>query len=384
MFGLLTSGSGWPIGVDIGGDSVKLMQLRGPSQSPAVSACALRRLSGGAVDEAELHARRVSALRELIREGAFRGRRAVMALSCEELRVKSVRLPQMPESELAQAVRWEAREQFSFEPDPDQLCFLNAGEVRVGEELRNEIILMAAPGDIVRRRVALAEEAGLRLEHIDAEPLALFRTFERLLKRREDERAVTVLVDLGRIGTRVVVARGRQVLFIKTIGIGGRDLVKTIAEQLNLSEGEADELRLKIMREQSEQAGNDESKPSAGDSLQWTVFDAVRGKVQELAQEIMLCLRYCAVTFRGLRPGEVLLTGGEAYDPALASLLDEHITTPCVLARPLRAVDVSGAPLGADRRGVLCEWGVCAGLALRKSSRQQQRDIGNARRRLSA
>jgi type IV pilus assembly protein PilM len=387
---MLSSGGSWPIGVDLGADSVKLMQLRKSGGVLSVSACARRRLPRGVSEDAdELHAQRVRLVRDLLREGGFRGRRAVMALSCDELHVKTLRLPQMPDDELPQAVRWEAAEQFSFAPASDQLCFLNAGQVRVGEELRNEIIMMAAPPEAVQARVRLAEEAGLRLESIDAEPVALFRTFERFLKRREDEKTVTVLIDLGRQSTRVVVARARQVVFVKSIGIGGRDLVRTVSEQLNLSEAEADELRLKIMREQSSGGERDapdtgERPAKPGDSVQWTVFDAVRGKVEELAREIMLCLRYCAVTFRGLRPRQVLLTGGEAYDPALLNLLNEHVSNECVLGRPLRFVDVSRVSLGADRRGVLCEWGVCTGLALRKSGEQELRESDHAERRLSA
>ncbi|MFP3936796.1 MAG: pilus assembly protein PilM [Phycisphaerae bacterium] len=384
MFGIFPSRGSWPIGIDLGSDSIKVMQLRKSGGVLSVVDCARERLPHNAsCDPGELHSQRARILEDLLRKGNFRGRRVVMALSCGDLHLKMLRLPQMPESEIPQAVRWEAAEQFDFEPRRDQLCFINAGQVRVGEELRNEIIMMAAGDEAVNSRVRLADELGLRLENIDAEPLALFRCFERLLKRREDAEAVTVLVDLGRVGTRVVVARGRDVVFVKNIDIGGRDLVGTVAEQLNLSETEADELRLKIMREQAEGGGKD--SPLAGnDSVQWTVFDSVRSKVEELAHEIMLCLRYCAVTFRGLRPKEVLLTGGEAYDPALASLLDEHLNCKSTPGRPLRFVDLSRVSLGADRRGVLCEWGVCAGLALRNAGRQSQSEEQDAKRRLSA
>ncbi|MGC9455166.1 MAG: pilus assembly protein PilM [Phycisphaerae bacterium] len=384
MIGIFSSGGSWPVGIDLGSDSVKLMQLRKSGGVLSVVDCARARLPRGIADDSdELHDHRVRVLRELLHKGNFRGRRAVMALSCEDLRIKLLRLPQMPEAELAQAVQWEASEQFDFEPRNDQLSFVNAGQVRVGEELRNEIIMMAAPANAVEARVRIADELGLRLENIDAEPLALFRSFERLLKRREDAQAVTVLVDLGRRATRVVVARGRQVVFIKNISIGGRDMVKAVAEQLNLSEAEADELRLKIMRSQGE-TGKSDSRLSADDSVQWTVFDAVRGKVEELAHEIMLCLRYCAVTFRGLRPKQVLLTGGESYDPAVVKLLNEHVSTECVLGRPLRHVDLSRVSLGADRRGVLCEWSICAGLAMRHNMDKTQSEDGDAERRLSA
>ena len=92
-------------------------------------------------------------------------------------------------------------------------------------------------------------------------------------------------------------------------------------------------------------------------------MDAIRGDVEELAREIALCLRYCSVTFRGLRPKEVTLTGGQAYDSAMVRLLSEQLGVPCEVGQPLKGIDMSAVDLGGDRRGMFAEWGVCAGLA---------------------
>jgi Tfp pilus assembly PilM family ATPase len=78
-----------------------------------------------------------------------------------------------------------------------------------------------------------------------------------------------------------------------------------------------------------------------------------------------LCLRYCSVTFRGVRPSSVMLTGGEAHDPAVVSLLAEQLNIPCQVGQPLRGIDVSSVDLGGDRRSNLAEWTLCAGLAAR-------------------
>ena len=161
----------------------------------------------------------VAAVREMLREGGFRGRRVISALSCEQLAIKSVRLPQLPEEELADAIQWEAKERFGFEVEPGQLSYIRAGLVRQGTETREEIILLAAPPGTVDAHLELLGEMGLTAEHIEAQPVALFRVLERFLRRGADSEAVSVILDLGRAAVRVVVARGRRIVFIKSIDI---------------------------------------------------------------------------------------------------------------------------------------------------------------------
>jgi hypothetical protein len=92
---------------------------------------------------------------------------------------------------------------------------------------------------------------GLVAEHIDAEPLATFRPFERLLRRKADERSISVILDMGYSGTRIVVAQGREIVLIKRIDIGGKKFTEAIAKQLNLPFEEACDLREQMMRDQT-------------------------------------------------------------------------------------------------------------------------------------
>ena len=154
---------------------------------------------------------------------------------------------------------------------------------------------------------------------------------------------------------------------------------------------EASELRMRVMKEQSRQPREDAAAPAepsseprdTKDALRWTMFDAVRGEVEALAKEIALCLRYCSVTFRGLRFVTVTFTGGEAYEPALRELIGQHLNLPCVIGQPLRGVDVSGLDLG-NRRGHLAEWAVCTGLALRGTAAGNFNEDEHGDDRLSA
>ena len=371
MWNLLRNKS-WPIGLDIGTDSIKMLQVRKVGAVLGVCACGRWRFPESVGGDAS--ARRkltIEAVRQMLRQGNFRGRRVVSCLSCSQLSIKNIRLPHVEEDQMRQAVESEARERFPFDVTLDQLAYLNAGQIRQGTEVRDEIILMAARREAVEDHLQMLADMGLTPVYIESEPIALFRVFERFLRRKADEPSVTVVVDIGRSATRVIIARGRQIVFVKNIDIAGRHLTAAVAKQLNLSLEEALDLRLRSMSGQ-EDAAPAPAAPEGGaraekdpNSLNWTLRDAIRGETEALAREIALCLRYCSVTFRGIRPDRVNLPGGEAYDPALAQLLGEHLSVECVVAQPLRGIDVSPVDFGTDRRGMLSEWAVAVGLAIR-------------------
>jgi type IV pilus assembly protein PilM len=245
------------------------------------------------------------------------------------------------------------------------------------------VILMAVPVERIRSHLDMLAEARLRPLHIEAEPLALFRAYQRFLRRAADESHVSVIVDIGLACTRVVVARGATTILVKTVGLGGHKLNESVAKELGLNYEEASHFRRRLGDQKSPQdlAGSQD----AGERVEWSVLDAIRGQAEELAREISLCLRYCSVTFRGLRPAQMTLTGGESYDPALVKLLDEGLDFECVMGEPLRGVDLGTAAMGSDRRGLLTEWSVAAGLALRTlMDNGRSRKAGDETSRLSA
>jgi len=354
-----------PIGLDVGAGGVKMLQLgRSGDKRYVVSAgrWPFPPTPQEYTADPQQH-RRMAAqgIGELLRKGSFRGRDVVSCLRAVQMSVKNVRLPHMPEHELTNAVVWECQERFGFDVSPDRVPYVNAGEVRQGTEVRDEIILMGVSAETIAEHLEMLSEARLHPIHIDAEAACLFRTYQRFLRRAEDESIISVIVDIGVGATKVIVARGSTIVLIKATDIAGHQFNESVAKELGLSYDEAVHLRRRGFRGQA--VGEAGAGPASG--VEWSVFDAIREQVQALAREISLCLRYCSVTFRGLRPETITLTGGEAHDATLMRLLAEHLDCECVVGDPLRGIDLGDVDLGGDRRGPLTEWSVATGLALR-------------------
>jgi len=400
-----------PIGLDIGHSSVKMIQLAVSGGYRSVVAAAKTAIDPGLNGDKE--ARRsfvVSAVKRMLADGGFRGRNVVSCLSNDSLRISNLRLGRTDTERIEQAVKKEMQPRFGLDPDKDIVNYIVAGDVRHGDEIRSELILLAVDSETVKDHIDMLTEAGLRLVAVDAIPCALFRGFERLLQRQEDKEQTTVFVDVGGRFTTVVFGRAGEISFIKQVPIGGERFNQEVAAKLGVDISGAQTLRMTLRAErlagagswgltcdktdgdnqtQQEQDGAPEhalpqvraedsfavelenSRPFDGirqrldTSTRQAVVDAVSAVAEELAKEISLCFRYYTVTFRGKRVERAVFAGGGAYEDILLNVLRRQLTVEIEVAQPLKGFNLMNVDFDGDRRGLLYEWAVAVGLSLK-------------------
>jgi type IV pilus assembly protein PilM len=247
--------------------------------------------------------------------------------------------------------------------------FLLAGDVRQGTEIKQEIIALGAARAVVEARIEQLTDLGLNPVAIDAPSCAVFRGFERFLRRDEDVNEINVFVDMGYSATRVLVSRGPELIFYKSIPIGGKRFDELAAEQLELSVDEAAQVRIRLLRQHvaeiSGQGGQIPEDDAVGESIQQTVINAMRPALEQLSKEIGLCLRYCSVTFRGMRSEAVTVVGGDACNRDILRVLSDQVNVPFHVGKAMRSTGADADFGGSERRTGQPEWATAAGLALK-------------------
>lgn len=367
-----------PIGLDIGHNSIKMIQLAINVEQISVIAADEIRLEGGMDSDDQTRQQAiVSAIREMLARGNFHGKNAVSCLPNGKLRITSLRLTETDDDGIEQALKKEVVQRFGLDPELDPMDYLVAGSVRQGNDVRNELILLATDRDTVTEHIETLEQAGLRPIAIDTVPCALFRSFERSLRRQEDWECTSVFVDVGSRCTTVVFGRGGQISFVKQIPIGGDNFAEEVAAKLGISTAEAEMLRDNMRSEDAASTSRrglarrkrNEDDPKMDASTKQVMIDAISSVADDLAKEISLCLRYYTVTFRGKRVQKATFAGGGAYEEILLDVLRGQLTVEIEVAQPLKGFDLSseevGVHFGGDRRGLLCEWAVAVGLSLK-------------------
>jgi type IV pilus assembly protein PilM len=335
-----------PIGLDVGHDSMKMLQLRRRAGAWQVAAGGIHGFSEEARQNPALRWRQVSAgLRSLLSGSArvgFRGRRIVVSMDYELAMIKNTRLPKMPAQELGEAVRWEAAERFPFDVNAGLVRYLVAGDVRQGGEQRQEVLIFAAPDQSLRDTLEAVEQGGCQPVGLDAQPLALARAVEYFMPAENDPDTVQAVLDIGSHSCQVLVLRAGRIVFIKSIEIGSQDMTRAIVEKVGTSAEDTVALRMRLAGGQSGESPGEESK------VYRAVTGAMRPVIERLAQEITLCLRYYSVTFRGNRPSFVTVVGGAGHDRLLLHLLGEALGLQVEVGQPLWLCEPSPE---------VCQWG---------------------------
>jgi len=376
-----------PIGLDIGHNSIKMIQLEINGGHIRVLAadkvCIDPRINS---DAEQRRSFTVSMIKQMLAEGNFRGRNVVSCLPNGKLKITSLRLAEGASDEIEQALRKEVAQRFGLDADKDAVNYVIAGDVRQGDEIKNELILFAADSESVKKHIALLEEAGLRPVGVDVVPCALFRSFERSLRRQEDREHTTVFVDVGSRFTTVVFGRGGGISFVKQIPIGGDSFSREVASKLGVGISEAQMLRGTLRAERLDEDFESQYRtilptstetgvctPESGaagqngldESARQVMIDAVSAVAEKLAREISLCFRYHSVTFRGKCVKQAFITGGGAYDQILLNVLRRQLAVDIEVAQPLRGFDSMNINFDCCKRGTFCEYAVAVGLSLK-------------------
>ncbi|MCS7304278.1 MAG: pilus assembly protein PilM [Thermoguttaceae bacterium] len=356
MIGFWRFGRAGPIGVDIGSSAVKLLQLSADRQQVLESVCwELPRGEDGLPIRTEETI--LETLRRVRQARNFRGREVVLALGPEELFIQNLRLPESkPDNKkesFEKLVLSEAASRLPFEAADAEIRFLQTEPVRQADTVRLEVIVLACRRAVIEQKVSMAERAGFVPVALEPQPIALLRCYSNQYRRQSDQQRRSMYVNIGANSTMVLITRGNDLMFIKSIPWGGRSLDEAVAQHLKMSLPEASALR----RHHGDRRA-DQRDPEVTLAIQ----EAVRPLWDRLANELSMCTRYFCITFRGEPLSSLVLGGGEACRE-LADWLAGQLNLPCELADPFRSFQTRSSP------GRHTQWDVATGLALHETSK---------------
>ena len=364
-----------PIGIDIGSAGVRLMQLaQGRRGLRLVATARADAPSGAAPDDPAAIDELVGSVTNAVRAGGFSGNACILGLDDRVVRTRSFRQPPLSDGELNKAAALDGAEKLGFAAGEEaEIGAFVAGEVRHGEDLRHEVIYAGASRKPIERLVFGLMQNGLRPLYVEPGFCASARAFARTFQRAEDRLSVRIVVDLGWTSASVLLLRGPDVAFYKRLELGGERMTQHAAERLDLDVSAVGDLRRRRLL--ADRPGAIPVDPK----VDRAILQVTRPLLNDLAHEVKLCMRYYAVTFRGIRPECCHIVGGEAREPGLIEAFKSALHIPSKIGDPLMGISVQEA-IGAGRTRVVAgaaapEWAVACGLGLRLSQRQARRSM---------
>lgn len=372
----------YPIGIDLGSHSLKILQLGWADDGLELIAAAKAEIPEEIhEDPLECHNWYISQIKEMLGSRGFKGKKVVSCLPARSMLIQHLRLPKMKPENIQKNLAYEAQERLPFTVEGAMLRHITAGEVYENDENKLEVILMAASRNAVQEHLHLIEHAKVEIDSVNVEACALVNSFAHLHQDDQQDHAY-MLIDLGHTAAKVVIVHGKAIRFCRTINVGVKDICQSVSKQLSIptsralsmltSENFQPDTQVRsssfASRSDSETAGNpaDETTTATLDKTQ--ILQEVTGlTLQKMATEILSCRRYHDLLFENQPVEKVVFVGGLAKNKTFCQHLARLLKLPAQLGDPLARISHQikvDSDLDEQFNG---DWSVAFGLSLGES-----------------
>lgn len=323
-------------GLDIGTTAIKLIQLE-----PDVKEMFKMVASGAASvppksDSPEKDDQAViEAVRSLVSQTKVTAKQVVISLPESQVYTRVIEMPYLTEPDLSAAIKWQAEQFLPIPIDEVVQRHQVISQPETGTpDAKMQVLLVAAPINLVNARIALVARAGLEVIGVETEIFAASRS----LVSPDVSTPTTLLVCMGSEATTFALLSNSDIALVQSIATGGKALTRAIATDLGLDTSQAEQYKKAY--------GLDETK------LEGRVHKAVKPLVDIVIEEARRIIAYRTTHFSSDPVKRLVISGGGGLVPGLVTYLAETLTVEAQLGDPFVSVNLSDkqkTALGQDR-----------------------------------
>ncbi|QOI99941.1 MAG: pilus assembly protein PilM [Phycisphaeraceae bacterium] len=377
-----------PIAVDFGVGALKVLQVVHGEAPALVAAASLETPPELQRDPARRLAFQVEAFPRVVRQGGFKGRRAVCAIPASQTFCKHVQLHKAEGALMADQVAAAVASQIGC--DPGALVYRHVVvDGATSSAGKAEVICFATPRDLVLRLLGAIKDARLDPVGMHSEFSATLRGFEYVSRRADDAGKVTLYLDIGAGTTKIMIAHGPAMVFARTVELGGVNLDDEIIKRTKCDLSEAPAIR-RAMEEPvprrpagvpvaaasgpaglallsaGMRSGGAEPAPAPAPSHETCNDPDLSVPLEILTDEVQVSLRYHQSVFPGKKVDRIVFVGGESKNKGICQHVARVLRLPAQVADPLARVARTGKEpcVGVDLTTPQPGWAVPLGLCL--------------------
>ncbi len=295
------------------------------------------------------------AIKQLLRESHISATNAHIAVAGGSVVVRAVRIPEMAEATLRKSIKFEASRYVPSTVDDSYIEFEIIGQA---DETQMDVIVVAAPKDIVESRVKACQEAGLEVESVDVEAFAAYRALIESDADNDRSGSTIALVDIGASMTNVSVIQKGMFTMTRSIPNGGHVLTEALKSYFKLSDSDAEDGKAQLDVADL----IDAEKPKENPPLR-----VLQPHIDDLIREIRRSLNYYQSQLGD--PSEdkqvslVMITGGGAKLPGFAAYAEHKLGVKSIALNLFENPRIVHTNAENDQQGF--DLSVASGLAMR-------------------
>lgn len=302
------------VGIDLGHFTMKVIQVEKNPQGWRVTRAGLMYTPQGAIRDGIVTdvPTVAGALKLLLKQSGVTAKSAVVSVQGASVVVRPVRVPQMTEAVLRKSIKYEAGR---YVPNSIEDSFVEFEIMGALDDGQMDVLVVAAPKDLVDTRVAAATAAGLDVEIVDIGPFAAYRSLIETNQTRAWNDETIALIDFGAQTTTVSVINQGKFGLVRCVQSGSNNFTEALRTFFDLSPEDAESGKAAL--NVSELL---EEKPKENPPLR-----VLHPYIDELVREIRRSINYYeSQTGEGVSPSPVktiVLTGGGARLAGLEAYL---------------------------------------------------------------
>jgi hypothetical protein len=181
----------------------------------------------------------IEAIKDMLREGEFKGRDVVTALPSDDLFIDPIKVPRSTLDRLNETALPKVQKRLPFKAEDAIIQYI---EIQQSESKSPEadVLVIVTERETINRYLAIYEKVGLNVVGISIWPNALIQSYSNFFCRRQNEQShIAMLLDVGTNHTNVVICRGSELQFARVVSIGYTQLAEGQMVQRLLAEIDA-------------------------------------------------------------------------------------------------------------------------------------------------
>jgi len=268
----------------------------------------------------------IEAIQSILKEAGIKSKEAFFAIPDYVSFFTSFDLPPMSESEVPQAVKYEAPRRIPLplsEVTLDWQIIKGGPGKKTATPLR--VLLVTVPNDIIDQYQRIATAVGLKAVALEAEVFAMVRA----LVKYQDQTGTVCLVDIGDRSTTINIVSQSILKVSHSFDISGEDLTDILSQTLGVDKNRADAIKwiYGISNKNKE------------------IADIIQPSVKSIVEKIKSILDQLYIQDKE-KANKVILTGGGSGLPGLAAYFGKSLNLPVEIANPF--IDISAPPTLED------------------------------------
>ena len=329
-------------GIDIGTSAVKIVQLKKSfGKYELISFGSAPVPEGLAQSDSTVDIKKLGRIiKELVHSMHLITKNVIVSLPGSAIFTTVVKIPKMPMSEVKKAISYQAEQNVPLKISEIKIDWQVIGQSPDTGEI--SVMIIAAPIQKTQKMANVVEEAGLDLDAIEINAIAVARALHT-------NEPLYMIVDIGTFMTELSVVQNGVLTLTRTIPVGGQVITRAIAQNLGMETTQAEQFKTKF--------GIDKDK------MEGKIFKAARSILNNLTEEIERSTKYYQDQY-SQNVTLLKMTGGCSKLLGIQDFLSDNLGINVVYGNPWASV-VHKPDITNQLNQNAADYAVAVGLAMR-------------------